>query len=268
MLKINNKEFAYNLYPDQSALFKLETWNLTTPIQISWQFENNEELVILQLLVAHLHEHGRKDIILKMPYIPYARHDRAPSEHDVLLLKHFSSIINGLNLERIDVLDPHSSVSQNLFDRIHIEQPTRMIEHVMTELAKKDNIPITLFFPDEGAMKRYGSVYKQKYCFGIKKRDWDTGEILGLELAGHTHKISGHPILIIDDICSAGGTFHYAAQELKKRGAGNIYLWVTHCEETIHNGRLLMDNSLIEHIYTTNSLKRTPHKKITEVHII
>lgn len=266
-LKINGIQIKHHLYPDRTVLLRFSCTDLTPPVVIDWRYEYPNELIVLQFLVAHLNEHGYDDIILHMPYIPYARHDRAPSDEDLLLLKHFASIVNGLNFTSVQVLDPHSYVSQNLFKHIRIEQPTHFVEKALKDIQQQETIPVTLFFPDEGAMKRYGSAYKQKYCFGIKKRDWETGEILGLDLAGHTESVAEHPILIIDDICSAGETFHYAAEKLKKVGAGNIYLWVTHCEETIYHGKLLMENSLIQHIYTTNSLVRPAHEKITEIPI-
>lgn len=34
-----------------------------------------------------------------------------------------------------------------------------------------------LFYPDEGAVKRYSTMFNEPYVFGIKKRDWSTGEI-------------------------------------------------------------------------------------------
>ena len=76
--------------------------------------------------------------------------------------------------------------------------------------------------------------------------------------------IKGKNILIIDDICSKGGTFYYAAKELKEAGAANIYLYVTHCENTIHEGELL-NSDLIKHIYTTDSILTKEHEKITVV---
>ncbi len=44
-------------------------------------------------------------------------------------------------------------------------------------------------------------------------------------------------------------------------GAGEIYLVVTHCENTIFEGKLL-DSDLITGIYTTNSILSKDHKKI------
>ena len=55
------------------------------------------------------------------------------------------------------------------------------------------------------------------------------------------------------------------AKELKEAGAANIYLYVTHCENTIYEGELLKEDSLIKHIFTTNSLLTAPNEKITIV---
>lgn len=61
-------------------------------------------------------------------------------------------------------------------------------------------------------------------------------------------------MLIIDDICSKGGTFYHSAKKLKELGANKIYLYVSHCENTIYAGELLKDNGLIEKIFTTDSI--------------
>jgi ribose-phosphate pyrophosphokinase len=74
--------------------------------------------------------------------------------------------------------------------------------------------------------------------------------------------IAGKDVIIIDDICSRGGTFYHSAKALKEAGAANIYLYVTHCENTIHEGELL-NSDLIKHIYTTDSILTKKHEKIT-----
>ena len=113
-----------------------------------------------------------------------------------------------------------------------------------------------LFFPDEGSVKRYFNLpkYCGSYAFGIKRRNWVTGKIEGLDVAGDVEKIKGRNILIVDDICSKGGTFYHSALKLKELGATNIYLYVTHCENSIYDGELLKNNGLIEKIYTTDSI--------------
>ncbi len=120
---------------------------------------------------------------------------------------------------------------------------------------------LLIFYPDEGAMKRYSSYTDRPFAFGIKKRNWNTGKIEGLEVSGMTECIQGKNILIVDDICSKGGTFLFSAKKLKELNANKIYLFVTHCENTILKGEVLT-SGLIEKVYTTDSLLTISHEKI------
>jgi ribose-phosphate pyrophosphokinase len=216
---------------------------------------------ILWFLVCHLRDNGINSIDLIMPYIPNARMDRVKSKNEVFTLKHFAKFINTLGFNEVTVLDPHSPVSAGLFDRIDILSPQEYIDSAIERCA-----PDMLFFPDDGAMKRYSSMAKKKYAFGIKRRDWETGTIEGLDVAGCVDKINGSKIMIVDDICSRGGTFYYSAKKLRELGASEVYLCITHCENTILEGELLT-SGLIERVYTTNSIFTEEHPLITKVNL-
>jgi regulator of replication initiation timing len=112
---------------------------------------------------------------------------------------------------------------------------------------------LVAFFPDEGAMKRYSDMANMPYAFGIKKRNWETGKILGLDIM-NTELVKDKNVLIIDDICSRGGTFLHSAKALKAAGANRIFLYVTHAEKTMVNGEMYNDLDLVERIYTTDSI--------------
>ena len=70
--------------------------------------------------------------------------------------------------------------------------------------------------------------------------------------------------LIIDDISSYGGTFLHSARKLKELGASKVYLYITHCENTILKGELI-NSGLLERIYTTGSIYTGEHPLITIV---
>jgi ribose-phosphate pyrophosphokinase len=110
-----------------------------------------------------------------------------------------------------------------------------------------------MFYPDEGAMKRYSSESELPYAFGMKKRDWKTGKIEGLDII-NIDNIVGKDVLIVDDICSRGGTFYHSAKALKAAGAKSVSLYVTHCEETITLGEMAASDGLVDHVYTTRSI--------------
>lgn len=254
MIKLNGEIVNVNHFPDGTLLLKEESrWSGGGAHKIEWYFENNEELIVLIFLTEHLRSHNNRAINLFMPYIPNARQDRVKTTEDVFTLKYFVSLINNLNFNEVHVLDPHSVVSEALINNIVVESPKKYIEKALNNCR-----PDILFYPDEGAMKRYSSMTSKPYTFGIKRRDWATGQIQGLDVVGN---VNGCNILIVDDICSRGGTFYHSAKKLKELGAKEIYLYVTHCENTILDGDLLASD-LIEKVYTTNSIFTREHNKI------
>lgn len=271
MIKINGKEVSANHFPDGTLLIKespnsyISIFNFmdsTKKVTFTWLFENNEELVTLIFLTQHFRSHGFKEIYLKMPYIPNARQDRVKNAEDVFTLKYFAQVINWLGFETVTVLDPHSSVSEALIDRLVVQTPQNIVNQVIKILPQNDNVaPLMMFYPDEGAMKRYSNMFAIPYAFGIKKRDWSSGAIKGLDVSGMTDKIAGSRVLIVDDISSRGGTFYHSAKKLKELGATEIYLYISHCENTILNGEVLT-SGLIDRVYTTNSIFTKEHEKI------
>lgn len=263
MIKLDGKEVALVQFPDGTFSSKIEVpvdqnGKAKETAEITWFFKDNSELVALMFLVRHLKDAGVLNIDLYMPYIPNARMDRVKAPEDVFTLKYFAGMINWLGFRTVRVLDPHSYVSEALIDRVCIDTPEELISQA---LHKIENQEILMFYPDEGAMKRYSGKFQNPYAFGIKRRDWKTGTILGLDVAGETETIAGSDILIIDDICSRGGTFYHSAKKLKELGAGKIYLYISHCENSILQGEVLT-SGLIERVYTTNSIFTEKHEKV------
>ena len=71
-------------------------------------------------------------------------------------------------------------------------------------------------------------------------------------------------ILIVDDICSRGGTFLHSAKALKAMGATNIDLYVSHLENYVWEGEMIT-SGLIRTLYTTNSIYRLGNKETVVV---
>ena len=278
MIKINGMVIEQNHFPDGTLLTKYKHDHNLPYAKIQWKYENDSELFTLICLVKHLREHFLvEDISLFMHYLPHARQDRVKKIEDIFTLKYFCVIINSLNFTKVQILDAHSNVSLALLDRVEEIQPWDYIHKALTKITFMETGDIMheareecyknllLFYPDEGAMKRYSDALNLPFAFGVKRRNWETGVIEGLDLMGEVDMIAGKNILIIDDICSKGGTFYHSAKRLKEAGAANIYLYVTHCENTIYEGELLKEDSLIKHIFTTNSLVTAPNEKMTIV---
>lgn len=253
MIKVGNVEIKQGQFPDGTLLMKFDPngdeFDTRGNILVEWYYENDAELFSLICVKRHLDRvYSYSDVVLEMPYIPHARMDRVKSDADVFTLKYFCEVINSLNFKIVRVRDAHSNVSLALLNNV-VDEGVR--GYVVA--AAKESGAEALFFPDEGAMKRYSEHFAVPYAFGMKKRDWETGKILGLDII-NAENIKDKNVLIVDDICSRGGTFFYAAKALKAAGAKSVSLYVTHLERTVILGEMASTDGLVDHIYTTKSI--------------
>lgn len=252
MIIVGGVEIKQGHFPDNTLMIKFDPnsdeFDPRGNMLVEWYYENDAELFTLICVKRHLDRvYSYSDVILYMPYIPHARMDRVKSDADVFTLKYFCEVINSLNFKVVHVRDAHSNVSLALLNNVSEDSIDCAIKRVISK-SEADAV----FFPDEGAMKRYSDKAPLPYAFGMKKRDWETGKILGLNIM-NAENIVDKNVLIIDDICSRGGTFYHSAQALKAAGAKSVSLYVTHCEKTIAHGDL-PTSQLIDHVYTTHSI--------------
>lgn len=265
MIQVNGKDIEFGHFPDGTLHLRCPGVYGGTA-RVTWKYDCEAELSALIFISKKLRDDGVEWMELYMPYIPNARQDRVKASDDVFTLKYFAWVINTIGFDRVTVLDPHSAVSEALFDKLDIVSPKLLIQTAFQVLSSGENT-LVAFYPDEGAMKRYSGMLPHiPYCFGVKERDWETGKIKSLSVHGQTEILAESDVLIIDDICSRGGTFTMSAQRLKDLGAKRIFLHVTHCENTIFDGTILTDG-LIEKVYTTDSILRRRSDKIV-VHML
>lgn len=261
MIFVNDEPYSASAFPDGTPLLRFNVNDCGVGFfNIRWLYDNDAECMTLWHLVHHIRSKiNMAYVSLDLPYIPNARMDRVKSLDEVFTLKWFAEFLNALHFDSVWVLDPHSNVSTALINNVRTVTPEKYVRQALTEIPASDGL--VFCYPDEGAAKRYSELFEREYVFGIKHRDWRTGKIERLELTT-PEKVRGRDVLIIDDICSRGGTFTFTAKALKEAGANHIYLFVTHCENTIFQGSVLTDG-LIDRVFTTNSIFRGTHDNIT-----
>lgn len=253
MIKVNGQIVGTEKFPDGTPAIRLDIKPIIEYHQynIEWNFDSMEELFILQCIADHYKDYSK---VLYLPYIPNARMDRVKNADEVFTLKTFAKMLNAMNFDKVIVDNAHSDVSMALIDNIQDNGLLNISSFIKGKFIEAD----TIMFPDAGACKRYSSldIVKEKFniVVGEKNRDWRTGNILGLDIKGNPEDIKDKNILIIDDICSKGGTFKYSAIELKKRGAKNIYLYISHCENVIDIE--VLKAAGITKVFTTKSIYR------------
>lgn len=257
MIKINDFVIESKTFPDGTLLLNniphtFERFNYT--IELDWRYEGEWELSMLIYLAKYVKEtYPKTSLILKMLYVPNARMDRIYSKSEVFTLKYFAEIINSLNFSQVIVMDVHSNVTNALINNIS-ERP--LVE--LKGLIKGYN---NIYFPDEGSQKRYSKILDLtgKYVYtGMKRRDWNTGKIEGLDVFYTNDSPDKSSILMIDDICSYGGTFYFSADKLKNIGFDVIDAYCTHAEPVVNhlesNIQKAFKIGLINKMYTTDTL--------------
>ena len=262
MIKVNDTEIKVGHFPDgtQSIEFS-DAQPYYSTNEVEWFYDSDEEVFTLMCVVDMIRRISKNSRIdLWIPYLPNARMDRIKEEKQNFSLKVFANFINSLNFDRVMTYNVHSNVSEALIDKVINIDPIFDVDTVIS-----DYKPDVIYFPDEGACKRYVDLDSVKksglpVIFGIKKRDFATGKILGLDVVSDID-LKGKKVLIVDDIVSAGGTFKFSAMKLKELGASDVALYVSHCEDNIQNGDLLKTD-LVSKIYTTDSILHISDPKI------
>lgn len=263
MIRLNGEIVSWVTFPNQEVKvkdFMMDTSNKTYKIEL--KYESDQDLVNLMFVKKRLDEfHATVTLFIK--YMPYSRMDRK-IEGDLFTLSYICEWFASMHFREIVVCEPHSCVTLALLKKNGVNAraiyPVKdWLFEVMDTLAFTENDYIV--FPDKGARSRYNDLKLNNLITLDKVRDPQSGQIQAIEI--HEGTVPANcKCLIIDDLCSRGGTFEAASKLLKAKGASQVYLLVAHCEDTIFDGNLLKQDSPIDFVFTSDSMLTKAHPKI------
>ena len=232
----------------------------------------NDFMLLAQLVDAVRHVTDITVSHLELAWLPWARQDRHMVNGDSFALKVFATQLNTLNFSKVFLLDPHSDAAASAINNsVVIAQETCLMQSERLRQAIGAG-KLMLVAPDAGALKKIHNVAKasgaRDYAILTKERDVATGNLTGFALV--SGDVAGKDVLIVDDLCDAGGTFIGSAQVLRDAGARSVSLYVTHgvfskgVENLLNNG--------IDAIYTTppstSSALREPRVTLIDIDTI
>lgn len=233
MITLNGKEVKYGKFPNKeiNMPIKKDDLDVTRLNEIYWVYEDDSDFLKLALLKDFLDSMGT-DSNLYCTYLPYSRMDRVNGEYRVSLFT-VARLINNMGFHTVTIREPHSPVTlAKLNNSFSDEWCAERIMYVL-ELGSFSSV----FFPDYGACLRYKHIVLPatvKIAVGKKSRDFKSGNIEDLSFRGEV----GRRVLIVDDLCSRGGTFVRASKLLRERGAEVVSLLVAYCEDNVYSGEL------------------------------
>lgn len=235
---------------------------------VVWHFEEERELIDIVSLFTLLPRSW--DVDLHIPYLPYARQDKAIGNDKTFNLFVLAKILNSVDIGRISAVDVHNQAeTRRLIPKLVNCDVTMIHEEVVANFE-----PRFIVFPDAGARYRYASApFRDRIRLAFDKtRDQATGQLVLGSMSAKTpledsvrdadlYQLArpGDRFLIIDDICDGGATFIEVAKRIREKAANAyITLFVTH--GLFSRGRAHLLNNGIDAIFTTNSLRRNEHE--------
>jgi ribose-phosphate pyrophosphokinase len=189
-------------------------------------------------------------VSLDIRYLTAARMDRRIGPGHPESLRVVCAMLRDSINGDIRILDPHSDVAVGLLDAEAV-YPLALVRQVYDAYEEIGRPPV-IIIPDKGAAPRIDRLFGEDVghqtrvpCF--KTRDPATGRLSGF-FVSRPADVSGQTCIIFDDICDGGGTFVGLGKELRRAGAANVILFITHA---IMSKGLVLDG--IDHIYATDS---------------
>lgn len=263
MIAIDNVTIKFGQFPNGESNLNYNNIAFSDKSIITLKYESDTDLFNLFILKSYMDSiMPRNTFKLNILYMPYSRMDRA-NKYYTFNLKYVCNFINAMNFYSVSVWDAHSDVCLALLDRVEeISIIPALVANALSGI--ENHLGIVLCYPDAGAQKRYSQSFGYPTIVGSKNRNFKDGSIIGMEVNTNGVDLEDKTIIIVDDLCSKGGTFIGIAEALEKYKVRDIILVVAHCENTILDGNILWNADLaidspISKVYTTNSIFNKPY---------
>jgi len=228
----------------------------------------NDNIMELLLCIDALRRSSAKNITAVIPYFGYARQDRKVAPRTSISAKVVSNLITNAGASRIVTVDLHAGQIQGFFD-IPVDNlfTTPLFARYIKKKFKSKNL--VCVSPDVGGVQRTrGLATKIKADLAIiDKRRPEPGKSKVMNIIGD---VKGKNCIIIDDIIDSGGTIINAVEALKKAGAIDVYVFITHAVLSGDAAEKIKKSKIKKLIITDtidNSLKIKNNSKIEVISI-
>ena len=240
----------------------------------------NDNLMELLLIIDALRRSSAKNITAVIPYYGYARQDRKVVPRTSISAKVVANLITNAGASRVVTVDLHAGQIQGFFDMPvdNLFTTPLFARYIKKKLKNKKLICVS---PDVGGVQRTrGLATKIKADLAIiDKRRPKPGKSQVMNIIGD---VRGKTCIIVDDIIDSGGTIINAVDALKKNGATDVYVFITHAvlsgdaankikkskikkliiTDTIDNSQKIKNNNKIE-VLSISSLMAEAIKRIS-----
>ena len=226
----------------------------------------NDVIMEQLIMIDAARRASAKRITAVIPNYGYARQDRKAEGREPITAKLVANMFTAAGANRLMSVDLHSGQIQGFFDGPvdHLTAMPVLVDYI------KANLPddLVVVSPDAGRVKvaeRYTNQLNADLAIVHKRRVKGVkNTVEAVEIVGD---VDGRTCVIIDDMIDTGGTICAAADQLRERGAAEIFALATH---GVLSGPAIdrFKNSVITKVIITDTLPLPSEKQIDKIEVL
>ena len=190
-------------------------------------------------------------VCLVMPYLAYARQDRAFLEGEGVSAALVARLLEASGVSAIVTVDIHSQMALSYFRNAWNVSSIPLLAEYAGKMKIKRPLVVS---PDAGGAdraKEFARLIKADAVALKKSRDRKTGEV---SIEKIDIDVSGRDAILIDDMISSGSSIVKAAEVLRKADAGDVYAMCAHALLVGDAAQRIMASG-VKDIVATNSIQ-------------
>ena len=242
---------SLRIFSDGESNIKLSKVGKNCVIVQSTHPPTDTHLIQLLMIAKKCTDDGAQHVCAVIPYLGYARQDRAFLEGEVVSIDLVAKLFETVGVEHIITVDIHSQLAMSYFASIQNVSSVPLLANYASKMKLRNPIAVS---PDAGGTNRakeFARLLDIDVIVLKKSRHRVTGEVT-IDEKLHMD-ISKRDAIVIDDIISSGGSIIKAAEVLDKKGVGRIYAMCAHAL-LIRDAAQKIKSAGVQDIISTNSV--------------
>jgi ribose-phosphate pyrophosphokinase len=242
---------SLRIFSDGESNIKLSKVGKNCVIVQSTHPPTDTHLIQLLMIAKKCTDDGAQHVCAVIPYLGYARQDRAFLEGEVVSIDLVAKLFETVGVEHIITVDIHSQLAMSYFASIQNVSSVPLLANYASKMKLRNPIAVS---PDAGGTNRakeFARLLDIDVIVLKKSRHRVTGEVT-IDEKLHMD-LSKRDAIVIDDIISSGGSIIKSAEVLDKKGVGRIYAMCAHAL-LIRDAAQKIKSAGVQDIISTNSV--------------